>query len=182
MNLLARESETGPTANEVPRRVKRAAESILENEALTADLDDVAAKVLLDWGGACAKMIAQSTAGLNNIEAEDAMSPRLRATRRLMRLVNRWVSKRQQRDTEGSATALTKIIEQAAIIYGEDFTPPSDDRRDAFLRQSLTAPPPQIIRDLRALIENLDSNSAINTGGTDGQEKHGQEIYQENRC
>ena len=35
---------------EIRRRVERAAESILENERLTADLDDQAADFLLDWG------------------------------------------------------------------------------------------------------------------------------------
>lgn len=156
--------------NELTRRVNRVAESILENERLTADLDDAAAKVLLDWGVACAERIAQSTTGLNDPEAEEVMSPRLRATRRLMRSVNRWIANRREMDAEGSATLLTKIIEQAAIIYDEDFTPPNHDRRDAFLRQSLDLidDPPQLIVNLRRLIEHSDGNSVTNPGGTDG--------------
>ena len=34
----------------IQERIQRTAESILENEALTADLDDEAAQVLLDYG------------------------------------------------------------------------------------------------------------------------------------
>jgi len=46
------------SAIDLEQRASRAAESILEDESLTSDLDDVAAKVLLDWGLACAKAIA----------------------------------------------------------------------------------------------------------------------------
>jgi len=47
--------------DELTRRAQDLAESILENESLTADLDDAAAKVLIDWGVACAEIIAHST-------------------------------------------------------------------------------------------------------------------------
>lgn len=156
--------------DELAQRVNRAAESILENERLTADLDDEAAKVLLDWGITCAEMIAHSTTGLNDSEAAKVMSPRLRATRRLMRLVNRWVANRPEMDAEASAASLNRIIEQAAIIYGEDFMPPNDDRRDAFLRQhfDLAEHPLQMIVNLRMLIENSGDNSTTSLGGTDG--------------
>ena len=105
--------------DELTQRVNRAAEGILENESLTADLDDAPAQALLDWGVACARMIAESTAGLGEVEAEKAMSPRLRATRRLMRLVSKWVAGRHQ------SGLLIEVLEQAAIIYGKDFL--SDD-------------------------------------------------------
>ena len=36
--------------NAIQHRIQRAAESILENEALTEDLDDTAANVRIDWG------------------------------------------------------------------------------------------------------------------------------------
>jgi len=165
LNFLAGISKREPEMNDLTGRVNRAVEGILENEALTTDLDDDAAKILLDWGIACAKMIAQDTAGLNDVEAQKATSPRLRATRRLMRLVNRWVPKRQQTDAEGSATLLTKIIEQAAIIY-KDFTPPDNDRRDTFLKLHFELDPLQMIAGLRQLLENSsDASSANQEGG-----------------
>lgn len=155
-------------AGELVQRVNRAAESILENESLTADLDDEAAKALLDWGITCAEMIARSTAGLNDSEAEEAMSLRLRAIRRLMRLVNRWGASYSEMDAEAGASLLTRIIEQAAIIYGEEFTPPNDDRRDAFLKQHLADPPLPMIVNLRKLVENSGDNSTTSWGGNDG--------------
>lgn len=154
--------------DELTQRVNRVVESILENERLTADLDDEAAKALLDWGITCAEMIVHSTAGLNDSEAEEVMSPRLRATRRLMRRVNKWVANRPEMDAEANAVSLTGIIEQAAIIYGEDFMPPNDDQRDAFLRQHLAGPSLPMIVNLRKLVEGSGDNSTTSLGGNDG--------------
>jgi hypothetical protein len=146
--------------NDLEQRKRRVAEGILENERLTADLDDTAAEALLDWGIACAKLVAQSTADLDDSQAEEAMYPRLRATRRLMRLVNKWITNWLEPDAEGNTGLLGEIIEQAAIIYGETFNPPQDDRRVAFEEQSLELAdrPPQLIMKLRTLVERLDDN------------------------
>ena len=95
--------------DEIARRVKRAAASILENERLTAELEDAAAQVLLDWGVACAETIIHSTAALDSGVVEDIMSQRLRATRRLMRRVSKWVANRRTMDAEHSAALLTQI-------------------------------------------------------------------------
>jgi hypothetical protein len=51
-NSLARLVGREPAVYEITRRIKRTAESILENERLTADLDDEAAKELLNWAAA----------------------------------------------------------------------------------------------------------------------------------
>jgi hypothetical protein len=157
---------------ELQQRVNRAAEGILENERLTADLDDASAKVLIDWGVACAERIARSTAGLNDKEAEDAMYPRLRATRRLMRRVNSWVANRHTMDAATSAASLDEIIAQAEIIYGDDFVPPSRARRDAFLRLHFeyAKDPQQLITQLRDLFEDSGDGSIANRGRKSDQE------------
>ncbi len=155
MNLCTPKSKMKSEANTLAltQRTNRVAESILENERLTADLDDATAQVLLDWGIACAKVIVQSTTGLDDTEAEEAMYPRLRATRRLMRLVNRWIPKRLNMESEDHTAQLTKIIEQAEVIYGEGFTPPGNEQQEAFLHRTLADSPPQIVKNLRTLIE-----------------------------
>jgi len=141
---------------ELTRREHHAVGSILENEQLTADLDDASAKLLLDWGIACAQRAARSTVGLGDEEAEQALYPRLRATRRLMRQVNQWIAGRRELDAQRGAAALDQLIEQAAVIYGKGYAPPSQDRRQGFLRMHFeTADDPQrLITDLRHLIEN----------------------------
>ena len=141
--------------SKLAQRVERAAESILENESLTANLDDTAAQALFDWGIACARMVAQSTAGLDDGDVESIMSGRLRATRRLMRLVNQWMPRRSEMDAQDNAALLIRIAEQAAIVYGGDFTDLDSERWDAFLSQNLGTAPQQLVVNLRALIENL---------------------------
>ena len=160
------------TEYDVTNRVNRVAESILENEGLMDTLNDVAAKELLDWGLACGKMIAQSTANVDDVAAEEAMSPRLQATRRLMRRVNTWVARQKEKDAEGSADALAQIIEQAAIIYGEKFTSPDETQDATFLSQQaeLTDSPEQMIKNLRQLIESSCGLSSANQGDENDQE------------
>jgi hypothetical protein len=153
------------------QRVRRAAESILENESLTAGLDDTTAHELLDWGIACAEAIAQETAGLNDDEAEAAMSPRLRATRRLMRRVRGWVVNRQEIEAGAGAELLSEIIEQAATIY-QNFVPPDDHQREVFEGEwlNLADDPPQMIVRLRTFIEGAGTDSTTNPGGENDQE------------
>ena len=143
------------SAINLEQRASRAAESILENESLTSDLDDVAAKVLLDWGLACAKAIAQSTAGLDDAQAGEVMSSRLRATRRLMRSVNKWIANREEMDAVAKTKRLSRVIEQASIIYGPEFSVPAGERCDAFLRHiERVDDPARMIADLREFVEN----------------------------
>jgi hypothetical protein len=153
------------------QRVRYAAESILENESLTAGLDDTTAKKLLDWGVACAEAIAQETAGLNDDGAEAAISDRLRATRGLMRQVRRWVVNRQEMDTEVGAKLLSEIIAQAATVY-QHFVPPDDEQRDVFWSEwlNLADDPPQMIVRLRMFIEGTRGDSTANPGGENDQE------------
>jgi hypothetical protein len=153
------------------QRVRRAAESILENESLTAGLDDATAKELLDWGVACAEAIAQETAGLDDDEAEIVIEPRLRATRGLMRRVRQWVVNRHEMDPEAGVELMSEIIEQAAIIY-QDFMPPDDNQREVFGRQwlDLANDPSRIIFCLRSLLEGAGGDSTTSPGGENDQE------------
>ena len=134
--------------DDLGRRMQRAAERILENESLTADLDDDAAQVLLDWGVRCAEQIARDTVGLSANQVEEAMYPRLRALRRLMRAVNRWAIKCQPMDAE----TLAEMLEQAAIVY-HSYVPPGTVPQEAFLASST----PEAIARLRAFIEGQNT-------------------------
>ena len=86
------------------------------------------------------------------------MSPRLRATRQLMRSANRWIAGRREMDAEEKAASLARIIEQAAIIYDRDLALSDYVQRQVFLGQSLdpVSDPLQSIASLRTFIEDLD--------------------------
>jgi hypothetical protein len=155
-----REPERESILDELAQRVRRTAESILDSESLTSDLDDDAAKTLLDWGMDSARRIAQSTSGLNAAEAEDAMYPRLRAIRRLMRRVNRWVARRQEMEADESASLVAEIVEQASIVYGRGPASLSHERISAFVQRQSDLNAPQLVAALRDLLEDATHGSA----------------------
>ena len=143
----------------INQRISRVAESILGNEQLTSDLDDSAAKELLDWGLNVARQIVQGTAGEDNDEAaEQAIYPRLRATRSMMRAVNRWIANQQKGDAEGRDKAFNNILEQASVIYGRPFAAMDNEQRAAVSRvqTEYASDPPQMIAHLRELFERPD--------------------------
>ena len=75
---------------DLEKRIRMAAESILENESLLEGLEEGSAAAVLDWGLARAKQIAGETAVLTDeTDAEDAMDPRMRALRQLLRIAAR---------------------------------------------------------------------------------------------
>ncbi len=154
-------SEADPSPSDtstIAHRTQLAVESLLGNESLTDELDDSAAQVLLEWGIACAERIMGATKGLADADAETLTYPRLRAVRRLMRDVNRWMGQLPSDSMQAKehAQALDKVIEQARVIYGDTFSPPDTQQRTAFL-ESVTAENPQpqtLIMNLRTLLES----------------------------
>ncbi|MCA9936520.1 MAG: hypothetical protein H6662_08370 [Ardenticatenaceae bacterium] len=137
------------------KRARRVAESLLENESLTADLNDTAAQGLLDWGLQMAQRVVDSTTELDDEAAEEVMYPRLKATRRMMRSVNRLVANARYMPPEDSAAMLDGIIEKAAATYGAAFSPPAPEDRAAFVQllAEMADEPHQLIAYLQHLLE-----------------------------
>jgi hypothetical protein len=150
------QSESGPSARETA-----AAQSILENESLTADLDDAAANALLEWGVANARMVARSVGVTTLFDdsgsggSDIAMSERLRAVGRMMRAVNAYVSGTGGAGGGDRDSALKDILEQAAVVYGRTFAALSAEQRAAFINAQATLlhNPVQLINNLRRFIE-----------------------------
>ena len=139
-------------------RLSRAAESLLENEALTADLDTEAANALLAWGQDCVERIVHDTVGFDDAEAEEAIAPRLKALRRLMRQVNSWVADQQAAGANLIQPPWPKMLEQATIIYGQGYRLPEAAQLETFLTQHTTLlnNPRQLIVNLRHHIEGFN--------------------------
>jgi hypothetical protein len=98
-------------------RVQRATDSLLENERLTADLDDEAANVLLNWGLKRATEIVNQTGNMNESQAYEFLGPRLKAVQRMLRATSRWIS--FQGHQERKLDQLENIYRQASIVYGQ---------------------------------------------------------------
>jgi hypothetical protein len=142
----------GQRMDQLEKRTQRAAETILNNEALTADLDDETAQTLLDWGLTLAKRIAQVTEALDDAAAEEQMDDQLKAVRRAMRLINHWLGDFPNVEAATQADYLSRLIEQATLIYGEPFTAPDAEAQTAFVDNTDETPQALILR-LRQFLE-----------------------------
>lgn len=111
----------------IEKRVQHAVESVLENEGLLGGLDEAAASALQDWGIQNVKRIAEDTANLDDEHAEEAMYPKMKASRSLMRAVRVWVEHEAQSSAEERAKLWAKIEEKAQALYDEELHLPAAD-------------------------------------------------------
>ena len=110
---------------EFQRRIQLAAESILENEALTAALDDEAAKLILAWGLEQSQGIVSETIEMDDAQAEEAIYHPMRALRKMLRIANQWTIEPQE-------NSLRKFLQQVEIVYG---CIPSEEQQALFMLQ-----------------------------------------------
>jgi hypothetical protein len=119
--------------------------SVVENASLTSDLDDDAAKVLLDWGMARVQRLHEQAIQMADIE--NYISEHMRANRKLMRNVNKWTASRGEKDAAGNMEELGEILAHAGV----EATP---EQQAEFLQANLTAPAPEFITRLRNFCES----------------------------
>jgi len=141
---------------DMDKRIKMAAESILENEALRQGLNDEAASALLDWGTARAKEITATTTNVeDDDEAQEAVYPRMRA---LYQILGDVVSLCAENADPAQRTGLLQeIAAQVPLVYG----PAAAIEAGKWANLPL-APgnPAQMIVHVRAFIENNVKDSA----------------------
>lgn len=117
-------------------RERIAVERLLEDERLTADLDDAAATILLNWGVRETKEIVADTEALSDEEAEAAMYPRMRGLKTVMRYVSNWFGKRGTADLEKNGELIEKIVEKTAVIHPDTFTPADEAEQRLFAQET----------------------------------------------
>lgn len=111
-------------------------ERLLEDERLTANLDDAAATILLDWGVQQTKGIVADTEGLSDEEAEAAMYPRMRGLKTVIRYANNWFGKRGTADIEENMQLIEKIVVKTAVIHPDTFTPADEAEQRLFAQET----------------------------------------------
>ncbi len=136
-------------------RVKRAVESVLENEGLVSGLDESAATVLQDWGIKNVKRIAEETGELDDVGAEEAMYPKMKASRRFIRAIRVWVQNERESSVEERNKLWTKVEKRAQELYGATLSLPAPSE---FSGQTST----EFIRNLR---DWLEGDSSDDKGG-----------------
>lgn len=108
-------------------RIRMAAESILDNEALRSGLnDEEAARSLLNWGVSWAKTLASQTADIeDDEEADQAAYPRLKALRGLL-VALKDLSLAEAWSAESVQQTVQSLTEYAGTLYGQTWQPPTN--------------------------------------------------------
>lgn len=136
---------------DLEKRIRMAAESILENEALREGLNDDAAAVLIDWGVARAKQIAEETTNLeDDEEANEAAYPRMRGLRKILSAAAGLCA--ENLEPARQAELLQQIADQVPLVYD---TTTTFDEANNWTNVPITklGNPVQIITHLRTSIE-----------------------------
>lgn len=110
----------------IEERARQAAEQLLDDEGLTAEMQDAEAQTLLDWGIAFSRRLSEHTFGMDDISAEEYLSAALPNLRRVIRRINKLIGSLSQADIELSVSRLAGIFESAAQVP-DLAAAPSDD-------------------------------------------------------
>ena len=144
---------------DLEKRIRMAAESILENESIREGTDDSGASALLDWGVARAQSIASDTARVeDDEEAEELSYPRMRALRQMLDDVKSLY--RPELDPSEGRTLLAEIVEFAIVVYGPNTQLPQRIYWNVFTA-TLAGDNGEKINRLRALLENNINSQGV---------------------
>ena len=146
---------------DLSQRQERATESLLEDEALTAGLDDTAANELINWGIDCVGWVFQQVDGLNGTEIEKTLSERMYAIRRLMRFISRWSVKRTGMDSTALADWTSQVYQALGEIYSGKINLPIQERFFEFINQQINSNPKDMIINLRSMVEKAGESPAF---------------------
>lgn len=115
-------------------RIRMAAESILENEALRGGLnDEQASSSLLDWGINRAKHLAGETAEIEDEEeADEAIYPRMKALRKMLGAIKELASA-ENWGMDELQNGLQVVFKHAQLVYGESWQAPGQISDETWL-------------------------------------------------
>ena len=123
--------------NDLEKRRKRAVAYILENEALTSDLDDDTALKLNQWGIRLASSLADETSEMQHEQGLEHIGERVRSLRRLMRNINRLCGRVDRLDEDARRDRFQLIVKHAGELLGSRFPELSDDEQERILLRIL---------------------------------------------
>ncbi len=144
-------------------RLQSAYEEISGNESLLEMLDTDAATDMLTWGKSLAASIIKRTGDLDDATAEEALVPRLKAVRQVMRMVGNWAAGKYA-DPASRAPLRDKLLESFHVMFGENAKLPSVTEMDALLNEvdNRENDPQQLILKLKSLLTESDLGETDN--------------------
>ena len=150
---------------DINSRVQRVIGEMLGNEALLEMLETDAAAEMLSWGTAMATSLVKTTNELDDLAANLAIMPRLKAVRQSMRSIGNWAVGKYI-DPEDRVELRDKMLERFRVIFGENARLPSIEQFDELLNQvdDKNNTPYQLILKLKQLLEDaVKENNAEET-------------------
>ncbi len=139
---------------DINARIQRTVEELVGNEALLGMLETEAATEMLNWGIAITKTLISKTQDLDDLAADLALLPRLKAVRQSMRSIGNWAAGKYA-DPVSRVQLRDKLLEYFRMIFGEDSHLPPAEKMDAVLDQvdDPKNTPYQLVLMLKRLIE-----------------------------
>lgn len=138
---------------DISSRIQHAIEEMTGNEALLGMLDTDAAIEMLNWGKSVATSVVKQTENLDDIAADLALLPRLKAVRQSMRSVGNWAAGKYV-DPADRIQLRDKLLQHFATIWGDEAKLPTAGELDAVLNEADDAnnTPSQLIARLKTLL------------------------------
>ena len=150
---------------DINSRIQRVIGEMLGNEALLEMLETDAAAEMLKWGTAMAASLVKTTNDLDDLTANLAIMPRLKAVRQSMRSIGNWAVGKYI-DPEDRVELRDRMLERFRVIFGENARLPSIEKFDELLNQvdDKNNTPYQLILKLKQLLEDaVKENNAEET-------------------
>ena len=119
---------------DVEARIQRAISEITGNEALLGMLDEDAASEMLAWGIRMSKSIVSDTHDMDDLAADLALLPRLKAVRSSMRSIGNWAVGKYV-EPEDRIQLRDKLLKQFKMILGGNEQLPSIEAVDELINQ-----------------------------------------------
>jgi hypothetical protein len=135
-------------------RMERVIEEMVGNEALLEMLDTEAAREMLNWGIAMAESMLSRAKGLDDVNTDLAILPRLKAIRQSIRSIGNWAAGKYI-NPEDRIQLREKLLANFRTIFGERRELPSARQMDEVLRQvdEKSHTPLELILKIRDLFE-----------------------------
>lgn len=138
----------------IAERIQLAIKEMTGNEALLEMLESDAAVEMLEWGKGLAASVAERTADMDDVSADLALLPRLKAVRQSMRSVGNWAAGKYS-DPADRVQLRDKLLQHFQTIFGDDAQLPTAAQLDTMLNEvdNSSNTPLQLVLKIKSLLQ-----------------------------
>ena len=119
---------------DINERIQNAIEELTGNEALFEMLEGEAAEEMTEWAKSLTAAAIRRTEAVDDLDMEQALTPRLRAVRQTVRSIGNWAAGKYE-DPASRAQLRDKLLGALRTIFGEDAELPSPVEMDALINK-----------------------------------------------